>query len=269
MKITSRDNQRLKFVRKVRDEKINDKIFIEGTRLAEEALRSELKIRESYFSNDFLSNERSKKLLKKIHSKKIENFEVSNKFFNTITATKNSQGIILIADLPMTGKKSVEENLRFSKADFPIILLLNQINNPSNLGAILRTAEAVGVKGIILTKNSTSPFSPKATRAAMGASFRLPIWKNSNFSDALKWAEKSGFTTICADINSEKNYLQAQYKQNTLFVFGSEAHGLTVDERDLIKEGVKIPLENDVESLNLAVACGIILFEAKRQQAEN
>lgn len=266
MKITSRDNQGLKFARKVRDEKIVGKIFIEGTRLAEEALRSNLKIDEVFVSENFAGNERAEILLEKIHFGNLEIFYVTEKLFNTISATKTSQGIVLIAQNPQTGKEIIETKLKNSKNKYPLLVLLHKINNPANLGAILRTAEAIGADGIILSKNSTSPFSPKALRAAMGASFRIPIWKDVDFPDVLDWARINNLTTVCADINAEKSYVEIDFKRPVLIVFGSEAHGLSESERNLINESVTIPLENEVESLNLAVACGVILFEIKRQK---
>lgn len=266
MRITSRDNQRLKFARKVRDQKISDKIFVEGTRLAEEVLRSDLEIMEVFFSDNFGSNQRENDLIEKLRTKNIEIAEVSDKIFKSIADTKTSQGIVLIAQTPENGKETIKLNLENNKSNLPLLILLHNINNPANLGAILRTSEAVGVDGVILTKNSTSPFSPKALRSAMGASFRLPIWKNAEFSEVLDWTKQQNIKSVCADINSKKNYTELDYKIPCLLVFGSEAHGLDQAGRNLVEEGVKIPLENDVESLNLAIACGVILFEVRRQR---
>jgi tRNA G18 (ribose-2'-O)-methylase SpoU len=147
-----------------------------------------------------------------------------------------------------------------------LFILLHELSNPTNLGAILRTAEAADVKGVILTKNSANPFLPKALRAAMGAAFRIPIWDNAIFSEALTWAQESGLTSICADVNAKRSYTDANFKTPILMVFGSEAHGLSPNEIDMIDDQVSIPMQNHVESLNLAVSCGIILFEIRRQQ---
>lgn len=266
MRITSRDNQRLKFARKVRDQKVSENIFVEGTRLAEEVLRSNLKIVEVFISDNFLSNQREIDLIEKIRSKNIEVSEVSGKIFKSIADTKASQGIVLIAQTPKIGKEEIELNLVKNESQLPLLILLHKINNPANLGAILRTSEAVGVNGVILTENSTSPFSPKALRSAMGASFRLPIWKNAEFSKVLDWTKKYNIKSVCADINADKNYNDLDFKMPCLLVFGSEAHGLDQVEINSVDEHMKIPLENEVESLNLAIACGVILFEVKNQR---
>jgi TrmH family RNA methyltransferase len=265
LKITSRDNQRLKNARKTRDGKIKDAIFVEGVRLVEEFLRSNLTINEVFYSEEFAENDRGTTLLEIFLSQNIEVFEVSWQIFNSLSDTKNSQGIVLIAEKPRNGQEILELNLTNNRKIFPLVLLLHEINNPSNLGAILRTAEAAGVCGIILTNNSAKAFSPKALRASMGAAFRLPIWENADYSEVLYWAKQNNFTTVCADVNAKKSYLEIDWKKPRLLVFGSEANGLSFDERNQMDEGLIIPMENDVESLNLAVSCGIILFEAKRQ----
>lgn len=262
LKITSRDNQRLKFARKTRDGFADDAIFVEGLRLAKEVLRSGLEIFDVFGSQSFLSSAGG---LEFLNEADYPNFcEVPDKIFDSLSDTKNSQGIVLICRKPETGKRVLEAKL-FGSNEFPLLVLLHQINNPSNLGAILRTCEAVNVAGIILTKNSADVFSPKATRGAMGANLRLPVWTQVNFSDALDWAQEKKISTVCADINARKSYLEIDWKKPRLLIFGSEARGLNAEEREKIDESLLVPMENAVESLNLAVSAGIILYEAKRQ----
>jgi len=266
LKITSRDNQRLKTARKVRDGNIEDLIFVEGLRLCQEVLRSNLKVDEIFFAESFTKNERGEEFLAKVSTKNIAVAKVSEKVFQSLADTKTSQGIVLISQKPSTGKSVVEVSLQKIKRDFPLVVLLHQINNPANLGAILRTCEAVGVAGVILTENSADAFSPKALRGAMGASFRLPIWEHADFFEAIYWAKEHNLVSVCADINAEKSYLEIDWKKPRLLIFGSEAHGLSAEERAAVDESLVIPMENEVESLNLAVSCGVILFEAKRVQ---
>ncbi len=265
LKITSRDNQRLKFARKVGGGRVEDAVFVEGLRLAEEVLRTELEIYDVLFTENFRRTERGQKFLQTIEKKFKTHAEVSENIFNTLSDTKNSQGIIVIAAKPVTGKNMIEVNLQKKERRLPLFILLHQINNPSNLGAILRTAEAVNISGVILSENSADVFSPKALRSAMGASFRLPIWTNADFFEVLTWSKEKNLISVCADINAKKGYLEIDWKQPRLLIFGSEAHGLNLDERGEIDESLIVPMENNVESLNLAVSCGVILFEAKRQ----
>ena len=262
LKITSLDNSKIKQARKIRDGLIENLIFIEGLRLAEETLRSNLKILEVFFTEDFARTERGQALLQNIQTSHF--IEVSQKIFDSISDTKNSQGIIIIGEKPLADKLLIENRLSYSN-NLPVVVLLHQINNPSNLGAILRTCEAVNAAGVILSKNSADVFSPKALRGAMGASLRLPVWTNADFAEVLNWAKTKNLVSICADVNAKTSYLEIDWKQPRLLIFGSEAHGLSEKERAQIDESLLIPMDNNVESLNLAVSCGVILFEAKRQ----
>ena len=266
MKITSRDNRKIKLVRKVRDNRLKELIFLEGLRLCKEVLRSEIPIQEVFYTKEFAENERGQILLSEFDSLTGNIFEVEETIFDSISATKNTQGIILICRRPHNSLEIFENSLTTIKKKFPLLILLHEINNPSNLGAILRTAEAAGVAGIILTKNSADVFSPKALRGAMGANLRLPIWADADFFEVIKQAKEKNFSTICADVNSEKSYLEVDWKKPRLLIFGSEAHGLSFEERNSVEESLLISMENEVESLNLAVSCAVILFEAKRQQ---
>ncbi|MBA2738002.1 MAG: RNA methyltransferase [Pyrinomonadaceae bacterium] len=264
-KITSRDNQKLKYVRKVRDGKIKDAVFVEGVRLGEEVLRSNLTINECFFCGGFTENKRGRELINTI-SEAAENIsEIEKTIFPTLADTKTSQGIILIVEKPLTTKENFESRFDGFSLEFPIVLFLSEINNPSNLGAILRTAEAVGVKSVIISENSADAFSPKSARSALGANLRLTVRENANLKDVLIWAKKKNLVTTAADINAKSSYTEIDWKFPRLLIFGSEAHGLSVEDLKMIEKTIYVPMENGVESLNLAVSCGIILFEAKRQ----
>ena len=159
-----------------------------------------------------------------------------NKFSTRLSDTKNSQGLILTGEKPQTGKEKINlEKSEFQK--FPLIVLLHEINNPNNLGAILRTCEAVGVANVILTKNSADVFSPKAIRSAMGASFRLNFWTDAEFEKVLDWAKENNLSTICADINAEKNLWEIDWKKPRFINFrlGSARFELKRKEIKLMK----------------------------------
>lgn len=262
--ITSRDNKRLKIAGKIRNGQTENAIFIEGRRLAVEALQSNLKLSEIYVSESFVASEQNKRFIERSNSSGIETFLLSDKIFNSVADTKNSQGIIIIGEKPDSGKSEIESRLDKSISAKSLTVLLHEINNPSNLGAIMRTAEAVGVTGIITTKKSANVYSAKALRSSMGACFRLPVWENADFETVISWAKTQNLATICADINSTIKFTKVDWNRNCLLIFGSEAHGLSPNEMNYIDENIHIPMQNNVESLNLAVACGIILFEATK-----
>lgn len=265
-KITSRENAKLKLARRVRDGRENDLIFVEGWRLAEEVLRSNAKIVEIFIAEDSNRNDRAAQILATVQTQNLSLAEVSANIFHSIADTKQTQGIILLCAKPVTGQGDFAARFSARKFKLPVVVFLHEINNPSNLGAILRTAEAVDAAGVIISKNSADVFSPKSLRASMGAALRLNIWTNADFDEVLAWSRANYLTTTAADVNAEKSYTEIDWTKPRLLVFGSEAHGLTAADFQRIDEGLIIPMENEVESLNLAVSCGIILFEARRQR---
>ncbi len=263
--ITSRENDRLKIARNVRDGRIRGQIFLEGLRLCEELRTTALDIDSVFATPDMIASQRGSDFVNYLETKSARVFQVSASLLSTIAEAKNPQGIIAIAEKPYSGEFDLAEK---AKGNFPIILLLHMINNPANLGAILRTAEASGVSGIITTKNSTNVFSPKSIRGSMGACLRLPVWENVDFFDAIEWSKRYQLKSVCADTRSCRSYLEIDWKTSKLLIFGSEGHGLTAEEIAATDENLLIPMENSVESLNVAVACGVILFEAKRQRSQ-
>ena len=260
-KISSRDNHRMVNARKVRDGREDGRIFVEGKRLAAEALRSGIAVDECFFVSGFDNDD----LLYAAADKAERTFELSAKLFDSIADTKSPQGIILIAKRPPNGREMIEHRLRAGNSTLPLVLFLKEINNPANLGAILRTAEAAGVSGVIVSTGSADVYSAKATRAAMGASFRVPVWDGVTFDEGVEWAKGLGLTTIAADISADKSYADTDWTDSAMLIFGTEAHGLSVEELASVNNKILIPMADGVESLNLAVSAGIIMFEAVRQ----
>ncbi len=259
-RIASRDNARLVYARKVRDGKDRTRIFIEGRRLVEEALRSQIHLEECFISTSFDRGE----IVERLGQLGILVAEVPDRLFSSIADTNSPQGIVVIAKCPETKLSDLEN--RLASTTVFLVVFLKEINNPSNLGAILRTAEAAGVTGVIVSKNSADVFSPKATRASMGSCFRLPVVPNVTFDEVLDWARTRGLTITGTDLCVNKSYTSIDWQCPRLLIFGSEAHGLDEFESQSIDEKIVIPMENGVDSLNLAVSAGVILFEAKRQR---
>jgi TrmH family RNA methyltransferase len=263
--ITSRDNQKLKFARAVRDGREQEYIFIEGARLAEEAVRARVEIAEVLISESFELKETGRELLQKLDTEDHTPVIVADRHFASIADTRTPQGIVVIAKRPHSSLDRIGQALANNNSGIPVVIFLSEINNPSNLGAIFRTAEAAGVAGVIISPNSADVFSTKALRSAMGANLRLPACENVSIEEVLAWAVGKKLVPTAADISGDVSYTQIDWRGPRLLILGSEAHGLNAAERDSIEEVINIPMENSVESLNLAVACGIVLFEAKRQ----
>ncbi len=258
-KIASRDNEHLKYARRVRDGREGGKIFLEGLRLVGEAARSGTVIECVFVSSEVQGEPEISELLERLQPQKV--FQTSQQLLQSLADTNNAQGIIAVGQRPESRSLSITS----SNSDVAsLVIFLNRINNPSNLGAVIRTAEAAGVAGLIISEGSADAFSAKALRAAMGSSLRIPIWTGAGFDEAIEWAGQNKLRTTAADIRAERSYTDVDWKIPRLVVFGSEAHGLSEDELEKIEDLIVIPT-NDVESLNIAVACGVIMFEARRQ----
>ena len=262
VQISSRDNAHLKEARRVRDGKQRDRMFIEGARLVREAVRSGLEIESLFLSND--GTARAEELFGAGVSGEI--YEVTDSALKSISGTVTSQGLVAIARRPANGQAKLANGL--ANASIPVVAFLHQTNNPSNLGAVIRTAEAAGAAGVIVSAGSADAFSPKALRAAMGSSFRLPVWSDAEIGDVLKWARQKNLQTIATELGATKSYAHADWTRPSMLLLGSEAHGLSNAELKEVDEKIMIPMEQPVESLNLAVACGVILFEARRQNSQ-
>jgi len=268
-KIESKDNPRLKLARKVRDGLEPAFIFVEGVRLAEEAVRSNLSIEFCVFEKGTDAESRQTDLLDSVWSKTTNIFEVDVSLFSAISDTRSPQGIILICKRPRADRGSFEDEREKRSAVLPLTILLSEVNNPSNLGAVIRAAEAAGVAGIVVSKNSADIFSPKALRGSMGSTFRMPIWAGATNAEAIDWARSSGVSTVGATADADRSYTEIDWAKPRMLILGSEAHGIPVDVEPQLDERISIPMDANVESLNLAVAAGIMLFEARRQVRNN
>jgi len=262
--ITSRDNSLLRQARGVRDGKIPELIFVEGLRLCEEALRSGLSIQAVIYSEEIAQKERATRLLANIAAVSERLASVSEKLLATISYTKTPQGIVALARRPNSGP----EELAVKSLEAPLLVIVHGINNPANVGAILRSAEAAGLAGAIVTESTADPFSAKALRGAMGSAFRLPIWAGASYAEALTWCAESDIKTVCTDVGAVTSYTEIDWKNSKALIVGPEASGLTREEVAAADEAIKIPMHGEVESLNVAVATGIVLYEAARQRGQ-
>jgi len=261
--ITSRDNSLLRQARAVRDGKIDDLIFVEGLRLCEESQRSNLTIEAVIVSEELLRKGRAADAIAELSRVSKRTASVSEKLLEWISYTKTPQGIVVLAHRP----DSSEQRLAESIAATPLLVVLHQINNPVNVGAILRTAEAAGATGVITTRNTSDPFSPKSLRGAMGSAFRLPIWSGPSYEEVVAWCRKRGILTACADAEATTDYTDFDWTKASAFLLGPESTGFTAEELIYADQRVKIPMKGMAESLNVSVAAGILLFEAARQRA--
>jgi RNA methyltransferase, TrmH family len=263
MQILSRDNALLRQARAVRDGKEDELIFVEGLRLCGEALRSKLEIEAVIASEELIRKLQASEAFAEISKAARRVGTVSEKLLESISYTKTPQGIVVLARRPESSQQRIERCL----SDRALLVVLHKINNPVNVGAILRTAEAAGATGIITTKNTSDPFSPKALRGAMGSAFRLPVWRDAVFEEAVGWCRNEGINLVGTDADSNTRHTDLDWTRSSALVLGPESTGLTDVELRKTDQSVKIPMQGEVESLNVSVAAAIILYEAARQRA--
>lgn len=261
--IASRDNALAKHARAVRDGRVGDRIFIEGVRLCEEALSASLHIEEVLYTESLAGDERGARLLRSLKRVSGRASAVSEQVLASVSDTKSPQGIVALASRPRTDAHALE-GTRDNRS--PLLLIMHRTNNPANAGALLRAAEAAGASGAITTAGATDILSPKALRGAMGSSFRLPLWTGPEYAQALDWCAARGISTVCADARATRFFTEIDWTGGRALIVGPEASGLSPDEVAAADEAVRIPLRSPVESLNLAVAGAIILYEAARQR---
>lgn len=263
MLITSRDNSLLRHARAVRDGKERASIYIEGMRLAEEALRSDLKIEAVIVSEELAAKPKAAQLFEELKTAAPRVATVSEKLLETISYTKTPQGIVVLAARP----SSSETDFTSRQPETPLVVVLHRINNPVNVGAIVRTAEAAGATGVISTQTTSDPLSPKSLRGAMGSAFRLPLWFGCTYADALAWSSAHQIQTFCADAHASHDYAAVNWGNSSALIMGPESDGLSEEEILAADVSVRIPMHGPAESLNVAVAAGILLYEAARQRS--
>ena len=245
----------------MRDGKTKDLIFVEGLRLCEEAFRSELSIDAVIYSEQLAEKERATAAIEQLAGVANHAASVSEKLLESISYTKTPQGIVALAKRP----ESIEPGVTTLDGQ-PLIVVMHQVNNPVNVGAIIRTAEAAGAAAAIATLNTSDPFSPKALRGAMGSAFRLPIWVGPTYDCVIAWCRGKKIETVCADAESSVAFTEIDWTRSRALIVGPESTGLSVGELEAADVSVQIPMLGSVESLNVSVATGILLFEAARQR---
>ncbi|HMM81397.1 MAG TPA: RNA methyltransferase [Pyrinomonadaceae bacterium] len=260
--IASKDNARLKAARQIRDGRERSAIFIEGFRLADEALRSDITIRECFVTEAFCNGPKESEMLATLKARKVSISRCSEAAFRSIADTTNPQGIVLIADRP----PNIESAQIFASKEPLLIVYCFEINDPANLGALMRTAGAAGASCLVLSPRSADPFSPKALRASMGAAFRLPTATNIEIEVLAKLAPAKKIQMIGTAAEAGDLVYEIDLRRPTIIVLGGEANGLPPEVLAVCSKVVRIPMERAAESLNLAVSGGIIIYEAVRQR---
>lgn len=255
MLITSSSNERVKHARRVREGRERDLIFVEGERLVSEGVASALKLHACFTAAEHSAAQQE--LLQHITC---PIFQLSESVLESLSDTTSTQGIIVIAERPWP----TLERMFDSKA--PLILGLDRIQDPGNLGTLVRTAEAAGVSGLFAFAGCADAFAPKTLRSSMGSAFRLPILADVSGLGTIETCRTRGLKTVVATGEADLCHFDYDWRQPTLLILGNEGRGASAEIMNACDHRVRIPLHAPVESLNVAAAGAAILFEAVRQR---
>lgn len=261
-KITSKENTLIKHIIKLKEKKHRneyEEYIVEGIKLVKEAIDENVKIKNIIISEDALKNELFEKNLKK-RLEKIEYTIVENSIFKLISDVEKPQGVLAIIN-----KNEGNRQIDFSK---DIILALDDIQDPGNLGTIIRTADSCNVVQILVSKGTVDCYNSKVIRSTMGAIFRVKIIECEDLKSTLKEIKNHNFKVIVTDLNTKKSIYDINYKKSVI-VIGNEANGVSKEIINLADEKVIIPMIGKTESLNASVATGVILYEYVRQKIYN
>ena len=258
MIITSKENDLIKHIKKLKDKKYRDEyneFIVEGIKMVHEAIQENANIKTIIVCDDCYNNcEIPSELKYEIAKKDI--VYVNQKVFNNITDVTNPQGILAVVE------KNKSSQIDY-KQDF--FLILDDIQDPGNIGTILRTADSINLNQIIVSNKTADAFNPKVVRSTMGAIFRINVIVSEDLVSVIRELKKRKIKIASTDLQTDKSIYDIDYKK-TAVIIGNEANG--VSEKLLEKSDVriKIPMTGKTESLNASVATGIILYEKQRQE---
>lgn len=228
--------------------------IIEGYKFVKEALKSGLKIK--YIFINALSSE---KIFPDFEHENENVYLVNEKVIKKISTTDTPCEILAVTEQPEFSFNDI------IKKDNPLLILLESVKDPGNLGAIIRTAKATKVSAIILTSDSADIYNPKTVRASAGNLWKIPIIyidDKTNLRQKLSIKREFQYISANAHAYNSKNYFDVNYKHPTVIFFGSESQGITKELESQSDFSIKIPMDKDVESLNLSISAGVILYEA-------
>ena len=275
-KITSRQNPLVKRFRRVRAGGERPHVFLEGVRLIEDALATGARFESVAFTAELQSSERGSLLLDALRRVQCRGALVSKQVMEIIADTRAPQGVAAIVSRPYVDL----DDLFAGSPD--LLVIADELQDPGNLGTIMRTAEAAGANGLITTRYTVDPFNDKSIRASMGSALRLPVVTGATRSDIVERCRDGGIRMIgalpkppptpgvledAAQAEVVRLYTDVDMTVPMALIVGREATGISSPSAEEADEFVHIPMAEGVESLNVAAAAAILLYEAVRQRS--
>lgn len=258
--ISSKDNEKIKYTKsllKTKGRTKEGKFIIEGYRILTLAIECEANLDYVFINEDFENKKEHLDFIKVLKEKNIKIYKTTNKIFKELVDTENTQGILAVVGFK---NRDIDNNINDSHK---FVLILDRIQDPGNMGTIIRTADAAGVDAIINLKGCVDIYNPKVIRSTMGSIFDMNIIQSTQ-DDTLRVLKEKGFEIVSSYLNTDNYYNTVNYKDKVALVIGNEANGVN-DE--LIKESdtlVKIPIYGNAESLNAAISSAILMYEIKK-----
>lgn len=259
MEITGLQNPVVKAAAELKQKKYRQqqgRFLAEGLRTVEEAVRYGA-VQSIFYTA--IEDERTRTVLEEAAAKQVKLICVSEAVLKKIADTETPQGVIAVCEM---GKSSVEDLL----ATGQMLLVLDRVGDPGNIGTMLRTADAAGLGGFVLLKGSADIYAPKTVRASMGSLFHLPVVSGVSEAEFVSSARKAGYELLVTCLDGADNLYKADLRGRLAFVMGNEANGVTDSLLEAADKRVFIPMQGRAESLNVAMAAGVVMFEALRQR---
>ncbi len=261
--ISSRENQLFKKVKKLRKKKYRDKFHeycIEGPNLIREALNRGIILKNLIVNEEYLCK---KEIVDLIENNEVYSF--SKELFEDIAETISSQGILAVVDMVNLSKAVFIEKMKNHSKN---ILVIDEVQDPGNLGTMIRTSVGAGFGGIIIVKGTVDMFSPKVVRVCAGSQFITDVFFAESAVEAIEIIKIIGRQMVTTEFDAQRYYHQVDFSGNKALVVGNEGNGLSGEFLQSDSIAVKIPMEENLESLNVAVAAGIIMYETLRQRLD-
>ena len=233
--ITSKDNEIIKNIKKLNEKKYRDQMgqyIVEGIKLVKEAISEKAKIVKIVVCEDCENDANFEKTLM-YEIAKYECIYVNKKIFSFISDVQNPQGILAVIE-----KQNSEENIDYKE---DVIVVLDGIQDPGNLGTILRTIDSINLKQVILSEKTADPYNPKVVRSTMGAIYRVNMIRSKNIIETLKNMKKHKYDIVATSLQTNKSIYDIDYKKKVIII-GNEANGVSEEVLDLANEKVKIPM---------------------------
>lgn len=254
--IESKENSLYKETKKLKERKNRNKsgkYIIEGFRLVQEAFKAGVSIDYLVVTTD--GKNKLDSYLEQYIDGNMKIYQMTDSLFKDLISTEKPQGILAVINME-------EKNIN---TDGKFYILCDKVQDPGNLGTIIRTAHAAGVEGIILTKGTVDIYNEKTIRSTMGSMFYIPIHYDDDNLSLTKKLKDEGFNIVVTSLATDKDFYQEDLKGKVILTVGNEGNGVSNEVFELADTKVKIPMPGNAESLNVAIATSIIIYEKVRQ----